>query len=1314
MTAQPLRAALAKSTATTAAVLLVACGGGGGDAAPAAPAQPNSAPQITTSAVTTAAVGRPYAYELKATDPEGDSLTYTLSRAPAGMTIQPSTGSIAWTPSAAQAGSQDVSVRVADPAGLAATQAFSIVVQVVNTAPRITSTPATAAAVGARYSYPVQGSDPEGDALAYSLTEAPTGMSIDAASGLVGWTPTAAQLGSHRVTVRVQDPGGLTASQAYTVTVSAGNGPPQITSTPVTTATAGAAYRYTVAATDPNADTLAFALTQAPAGMVIQAATGVIDWTPTAGQIGSHPVTVRAADPAGLAATQTFSVAVAAPNAAPQITSTPVTTATVGAPYAYDVNATDSNGDTLTYSLTQAPGGMTINAGSGLIGWTPSSGQTGSHAVTVRVADPGGLAATQTFTIVVPVPNAAPQITSAPVTTAPVGAAYQYDVDATDPNGDTLTYSLTQAPSGMTIQAGSGLINWTPAAAQTGSHAVTARVADPGGLAATQSFTVVVPNAPPVITSTAVTAAGVGATYSYDVNATDLNGDTLTYSLTQAPSGMTIQAASGLITWVPLSGQAGTHAVSVRAADPGGLAATQSFNVVAGGGTRIDMATPATYSAVSGGTAAITLNWGRIPMAANYQQFMHLVNTAGQSWSVDDHPTTSSTWTTGAFTETRTVTVPASLPSGTYDIRVGLAGGDPWLNLVLATGTGVTDPGTDRRYRVASITVVGNQAPSITSTAVTTAAVGAAYSYDVNATDPNAGDVLTYSLTQAPSGMTINATNGLIAWTPSAAQGGNQAVTVRVADPQGLAATQSFTINVAPAAGSPVITSTPVTTATAGVAYSYDVNATDPTGETITYSLTQAPSGMSINAASGLIAWTPSAAQVGSHSVTVRAADPGGLASTQSYAINVVAAPTTGPMTMSCADGAGTQCSGDAILRTDNGVALTRSGVHVHGRSTSDLLPVNPNVSSAYGLALASGGTAELRIRKDGNARPTTLAFLLANMSILWDGVNNRPLLIETFTPTAGRVWLDANGALTFGSLPPSSDLTYYNYATLGTAATKANYANNRYFPRTDPPRCVPGGFCATGETNGPSVFDGSWRFGGGDPDRLLATRNHEDGDVHAGNGLPDANGNPTWLPGGSGFGVPMPGSKGYRAIDHWSYQYANLAAWFTQDTINIAEWGGAPEHNKNRRGFMAYGDTTTPANVPTTGSASYTGVVRGRYAPNAVDEPAPFVGTVTVTVNFASRSVTVTIQNTVREDNGASVPVALTATPTLRTAGDANHLMGPAANAAMSGGLGARLFGPVASGGSGTGPAEIGGAFSLSNTGTGAAVVAGFIGRKQ
>ncbi|MBI5721711.1 MAG: putative Ig domain-containing protein, partial [Burkholderiales bacterium] len=892
--------------------------------------------------------------------------------------------------------------------------------------------------------------------------------------------------------------------------------------------------------------------------------------------------------------------------------------------------------------------------------------------------------------------------------------------------GDVLTYSLTQAPSGMTINASSGLIAWTPSSAQAGSQAVTARVADPGGLAATQSFSINVAaaNAAPQITSTPVTTGTVGAAYSYDVNAIDPNGDVLTYSLTQAPSGMTINASTGLIAWTPTSAQAGSQAVTARVADPGGLAATQVFSITVSGGavpstTRADLATPSTYGAAAGSMVAFTLNWYRIPMPANYLQFMHLVNAAGQTWSVDDHWTTSATWTAGPFAETRTITVPAGLAAGSYDIRVGLSGGDPWVDLTLALGAGVTDPSGDHRYKVGTLTVggAGNQAPQIVSTPVTGAAVGAAYSYDVNATDPN-GDVLTYSLTQAPSGMTINASSGLIAWTPSSAQVGSQAVTVRAADPGGLSATQAFSITVAAAGNAaPQITSTALTTATAGTLYSYDVNATDPNGDALTYSLTQAPSGMTINAASGLIGWTPTSAQVGSHGVTVRVADPGGLAATQSFSITVSTAPPPppGPMTMSCADGAGYQCSGESILRTDNGIALTRSGVQAYGRSVSDMSPSNPNVSSATGLQLTSGGTAEMRVRKDANAAPNSVAVLLSNLGIFWSGQVDRPQIIETFNPTAGRVQLNGGGALSFGSLPPSTDLGFYNFATLGPAATRSNYATNRYFPRTEPPRCVPGGWCATLETSGPQFATGAWRSGGNDTDMLSATRYHEDGDIHAGNGLPDANGNPTWLPGGSGFGVPVPGSKGYRTLNLWNFRYGNLASWFTQDTVNISEWGGVDEHNKNRRGVVTFGDTTDPATVPTSGTATYTGVVHGRYSPNGSDDPVAFIGTVTVTANFATRSVAVSIQNTVRNDgSGVPVPVTLSATTVLGTGGNANHLTGPASNAGLAGGLGGRLFGPVVAGGSGSGPSEMGGVFSLQNGGTGAAVVAGFIARKQ
>lgn len=90
-----------------------------------------------------------------------------------------------------------------------------------------------------------------------------------------------------------------------------------------------------------------------------------------------------------------------------------------------------------------------------------------------------------------------------------------------------------------------------------------------------------------------------------------------------------------------------------------------------------------------------------------------------------------------------------------------------------------------------------NTAPAITSTAITTATVGQPYSYDVDATDPDAGDVLTYSLDVFPAGMTIDGTTGLIAWTPGAAGASN--VTVRATDSGSLFATQSFTVTAQPA-----------------------------------------------------------------------------------------------------------------------------------------------------------------------------------------------------------------------------------------------------------------------------------------------------------------------------------------------------------------------------------------------------------------------------------------------------------------------------------------------------------------------------------
>jgi len=89
-------------------------------------------------------------------------------------------------------------------------------------------------------------------------------------------------------------------------------------------------------------------------------------------------------------------------------------------------------------------------------------------------------------------------------------------------------------------------------------------------------------------------------------------------------------------------------------------------------------------------------------------------------------------------------------------------------------------------------------APVIFSNPTLTAHEGVAYNYDVNASDANNGDSLTYTLTSAPAGMTINAINGIISWMPTASQVGSQSINVRVTDngSPALSANQSFSINV--------------------------------------------------------------------------------------------------------------------------------------------------------------------------------------------------------------------------------------------------------------------------------------------------------------------------------------------------------------------------------------------------------------------------------------------------------------------------------------------------------------------------------------
>lgn len=350
-------------------------------------------------------------------------------------------------------------------------------------------------------------------------------------------------------------------------------------------------------------------------------------------------------------------------------------------------------------------------------------------------------------------------------------------------------------------------------------------------------------NQTPIITSTPIITATVGAAYTYNVTATDPDGNTLIFSLTISPTGMTINSSSGLITWTPTT--SGNYNVTVEVSDNGSpvKSITQSFTIAVGGsGTslgQVQLTSPSDGATLPPGD--IPFSWSSVSNATKYQFIIYYstgqvaldtissgtsgivtFNTEGTFiWEVragdnrGNWGVWSNTWnliigstTPVAYTITASAGLNGSIsPSGSVTVNQG---SDKSFTITPDTGYSIDDVlvdgssvGAVSSYTFTNVTqnhtisatfnTTVNNAPVIISTPVTSAIKNQAYSYDVNATDSD-GDTLVYSLTTTPSGMSINSSTGLITWTPTAA--GNYNVTIEVSD-AALFAIQSFTITVA-------------------------------------------------------------------------------------------------------------------------------------------------------------------------------------------------------------------------------------------------------------------------------------------------------------------------------------------------------------------------------------------------------------------------------------------------------------------------------------------------------------------------------------
>jgi spore coat protein A len=801
-----------------------------------------------------------------------------------------------------------------------------------NTPPVISSIAPQTVGSGTPVSIQVLATDANANVLSYSLVAAPTGASINPATGLISWTPSS--IGTTTFTVIVNDGYSISTSPVTVVSTAALGAPPAITPLMPLIGTSSSALLIPVTATSAAGTPLSFSLYGAPAGAAINPSTGIVTFlTASAGTFNFY---VQASDGASVVSAPVNIVINPAPAGAPVITPIPAQAGTSTVITTIPVAATSSAGTPLTYSLLNAPAGATIDPVTGIVTFLPAT--VGTFDFFVQASDGTTTVSAPVSVTVSPAPAGAPVITPIPAQTGTSTVISTIPVSATSSTGTTLTYSLLNEPAGITIDPATGIITVNSTA--TGTFNFLVQASD-GVTTVSMPIDITINEAPPIpitITPVPPQTATSGTSSSIIISATSSSGSTLTYSLIGEPAGVTIDPASGIIT--VLSAATGTVTFDVQATD-GVYTATSTITLTineapiappvitpippqnATSGVAMTIQVEATSS--SGLALSYTL-FGE-PTGASINPFTGLISytpatsgpvsftvqvSDGTRFSVADinisvspapvpPPTISAIPPQTATTsEALLIQVEATSSAG-LSLSYALSGApaetsiDPASGLItfISTTSGIisfyveVSDGTNETDSLITVTVNDAPIPAPTITAIPdqTGTVGVPMTIQVDATS-SAGLTLTYSLVSAPLGASIDTATGLISYTPASA--GLATLNIEVTDGTNIASTTA-NVNVSAAPiPAPTITAIPDQTGTVGVPMTIQVDATSSAGLTLAYSLVSAPLGASIDTATGLISYTPISSGFATFEVGV--SDGTNLASS-TFAVTVNPAP---------------------------------------------------------------------------------------------------------------------------------------------------------------------------------------------------------------------------------------------------------------------------------------------------------------------------------------------------------------------------------------------------------------------------------------
>ena len=535
----------------------------------------------------------PLSFVISGSDPDKEDegkLVYSVTNLPVGAAFNPSTRTFNWTPSYEQSGSYgNITFQVSDPAGLNNEKTVSVTVVHVNRPPQLATVSAVSGNEQEAITFTFSGSDPDKEdegKLRYQISNLPTGAILDAASGGFSWNPTYEQSGEYSLTAEVTDSAGSTAQIKIPVTIKNINRPPVIEPLPAITGRENEPLTITLKFSDPDQEDqgkLKVSSSNLPTGANLNAATGIITWTPTFDQSGSYTSDYLITDSFGATVSGTMSVQIENVNRAPAI---PAVTALVGKenevlsgslPEATDPDKEDQG--KLSYSIGNLPGGFTFEAGTRSLQWTPSFEQAGSYSLNYIVTDAGGLTAQVPLAITIANLNRPPVLAEVGNLQAEEGQALRQTLpEATDPDQEDagkLSYEVANAPAGASFNSGSRSLEWTPRYNQAGEYPMVYRVKDSAGETAQVNVSITVKNVnrAPEIKEVGSKNVKEGQQVSFKVDVSDPDEEDqgkVSLSADGIPAGANFNGSSGAFNWVPREDQQGDYQITISAKDPQG------------------------------------------------------------------------------------------------------------------------------------------------------------------------------------------------------------------------------------------------------------------------------------------------------------------------------------------------------------------------------------------------------------------------------------------------------------------------------------------------------------------------------------------------------------------------------------------------------------------------------------------------------------------------------------------------------------------------------------------------------------------------